>query len=67
MKPQLYNAVYLDRLHQFLSKTKNRSLELLSPCANDKIVDVGCGLGDDVLAIADTGATAIGKIGRAHV
>jgi ubiquinone/menaquinone biosynthesis C-methylase UbiE len=57
---KLYDALYLRQLHELLRSTKLRTYELLAPDSNDRICDVGCGIGLDAAALAASGATVIG-------
>lgn len=60
MANKLYDSSYLEEMQSFFRRTKERSYELLLPCDNDCIVDVGCGTGADVCRIAQSGATVVG-------
>jgi len=57
---KLYDALYLRNLHELLRSSKLRTYELLTPDSNDRICDVGCGVGLDAVALAASGATVIG-------
>lgn len=56
----LYDAPYLNLLHQRFAAVKRRSHELLHAGPGQTVVDVGCGLGHDAAVLATTGATVIG-------
>ncbi len=60
MANKLYDSSYLEKMQTFFRRTKERSYELLSPCDDDFIIDVGCGTGSDVCRIAQSGATVVG-------
>jgi ubiquinone/menaquinone biosynthesis C-methylase UbiE len=57
---KLYDASYLQNLHELLRSSKLRTYELLAPDLNDRICDVGCGIGLDAVALAASGAMVIG-------
>ena len=57
---KIYNAAYLERLQMLLADTKQHSYTLLNCLPGEIIVDVGCGLGHDIAALAQSGATLIG-------
>jgi ubiquinone/menaquinone biosynthesis C-methylase UbiE len=57
---KLYDALYLQNLHELLLSSKLRTYELLNPDSNDRICDVGCGIGLDAVALAASGAMVIG-------
>jgi SAM-dependent methyltransferase len=54
---------YLDatRATEFFQEVKRRSYALLDPRPGERVIDVGCGTGDDVLALA----RLVGTAGRA--
>jgi ubiquinone/menaquinone biosynthesis C-methylase UbiE len=60
MTKKLYGDDYLTELTTVLSKTFNRSIEVLNPKATDMIADIGCGVGNLSFAIADKGAIVFG-------
>lgn len=60
MTNKLYDSVYLEKIHQFLLRTKERSYQLLDPHPADSIADIGCGIGHDVIHIAKSGAKIFG-------
>lgn len=57
---KLYDALYLRNLHELLRISKLRTYELLASDSNDRICDVGCGIGLDAVALAASGAMVIG-------
>lgn len=57
---KIYNAAYLEHLQVLLADTKKHSYTLLNCIPGEVIVDVGCGLGHDTAALAQSGATLIG-------
>lgn len=60
MTTKLYDNKYLQELQKLFAKTKQRSYELLNPQANETIADIGCGVGQDALNLAKSGAKIYG-------
>lgn len=60
MYKKTYDNHYLEKLQNIFEKTKIRSYELLSPQPKETILDIGCGIGNDVIKIADSGANVFG-------
>lgn len=56
MTLKLYDNSYLESLQSFLAKTKQRSYQLLNPQASESIADIGCGVGQDAIQLAKSGA-----------
>lgn len=55
-----YDENYLNKLQSFLNKTKELSFKKINPCKDEVILDVGCGVGDDVIELAKSGASLYG-------
>ncbi|WP_040979424.1 class I SAM-dependent methyltransferase [Oceanobacillus jeddahense] len=55
-----WNAALYDGNHSFVSTFGSHLLELLSPVAGEKILDIGCGTGDLAYKIYQHGAQVIG-------
>lgn len=60
MPDKLYDWNYLKELERILSKTFNRSIEIINPQPGDLIADIGCGIGNLSLALAGKGARVTG-------
>lgn len=55
-----WNANLYDRKHSFVSKYGNHLIELLTPKAGEKILDLGCGTGDLAKKISDYKVDIVG-------
>jgi SAM-dependent methyltransferase len=53
-------VAYLDRMADRLAPVKARLMELLSPVPGSCVLDLGCGAGHDLVALADRQVTPIG-------
>lgn len=60
MTAKLYDNNYLQQLQHLFGKTKQRSYELLNPQPNETIADIGCGIGEDAISLAKSGAKVYG-------
>lgn len=60
MSSKTYDNLYLETLQKLFTRTKERSYDLLSPQTMETIVDIGCGVGQDVINLAKSGANVIG-------
>jgi ubiquinone/menaquinone biosynthesis C-methylase UbiE len=60
MTTRLYDSAYLQCVHSLLTQTKLRSYELLGPLQDRFIVDIGCGTGDDAIALSQRGGKVVG-------
>ncbi len=60
MTAKLYDTNFLKILQALFAKTKQRSYELLNPQANETIADIGCGIGQDAINLAKSGAKIFG-------
>lgn len=60
MSSKTYDNLYLETLQKLFTRTKERSYNLLSPQTMETIVDIGCGVGQDVINLAKSGANIIG-------
>jgi SAM-dependent methyltransferase len=60
MTDLLYDTAYLQRVRSLLSQTKLHSYELLGPLDDIFLVDIGCGTGEDAIAISQRGARVLG-------
>lgn len=60
MSIKLYDNDYLHKLQILFSKTKDESCELLDPHTNETIADIGCGIGQDAINLAKSGARIYG-------
>ena len=60
MSEKLYNDSYLLQLQNLLSKTVDRSIEVLAPKSGVTITDIGCGTGNLAVKLAQYGATVYG-------
>ena len=56
MTTKLYDDSYLLKLKNILSKTFEKSLNILDAKPDEVIVDIGCGIGDLVFEISKSGA-----------
>lgn len=55
-----WNAELYDHRHAFVYEQAAELIELLRPCADERILDVGCGTGHLTARIADAGAQVMG-------
>jgi len=57
---QTWDAGTYDRRHNFVWRYGDELIELLQPCADEKILDLGCGTAHLTNKLADSGAQVIG-------
>ena len=60
MTTKLYDDKYLEILQTLFEKSKQKSYVLLNPQPNETIADIGCGIGQDAINIAKSGAKVFG-------
>ena len=60
MPEKLYNDSYLLKLKSILSKTFERSIQVLDAKPREAIADIGCGIGDLLLEISKNGSIIYG-------
>ncbi|NVK85978.1 MAG: methyltransferase domain-containing protein [Cytophagia bacterium] len=57
--PRTYDGSYLERVHEMLVSSKKLGYKRLNPQAGETVLDVGCGIGLDVLEFASEGSNVI--------
>ena len=60
MTTKLYDDKYLEILQTLFERSKQKSYDLLDPQPYETIADIGCGIGQDAINIAKTGAKVYG-------